>query len=524
MRVPRVPSGRVHRGPGGPAPAHPRTRKDERLRNIVADCRPALFLTAGVIVPTLDLAPFGGAGLIATDTVPTAPAHAEFAPPDQDSPAFLQYTSGSTGDPEGVVVTHGGIAANEVQVAEAWGHTSASVSVSWLPLFHDMGLILGALQPLYVGFHGVSLAPASFLLDPACWLRAVSDYRAVSTGGPNFAFDHCSRKITDEQKVGLDLSCLRVLHNGAEPIRADTLDRFERAFAGCGFRRRAWLPCYGLAEATLYVTGGPRTIDVDPAELEAGRVATAAPLAERGRRLVSSGCPAPGCEVFVVEPESGTRREPDRVGEIWVRSPAVAAGYWQRPEESREVFGNQLEGVPGPCLRTGDLGFVRDGEQFVTGRRKDLIIVRGRNVYPQDIEAVVERELSLPGPNSCGAFAVDSDDGERIGLVIEASRDMVREARGDDARRARDAADRINRAVFAKLQVVVHGVLFVRPGDFPRTSSGKVQRGACRARFRDPTFAGWRAGGEATVPTRSATARRKRPRSSTGYGLTPRGG
>lgn len=478
-------------------PAYPprRNRKADRLNGMIADCTPAALLTVGAVRATFP-ADLANTPVLATDDWPTD----DNSPPwntgliRPDGIAFLQYTSGSTGTPRGVIVTHGNIVCNEQQIEASFGHVSLagkqpSVMVSWLPLFHDMGLIGGVLQPLYVGFPAVLMSPTSFAQEPVRWLRAISDYRGTTSGAPNFAFDYCARTIDADQKAGLDLCSLRVLYNGAEPVGGDTLDRFSTAFAPCGFMGRTFFPCYGLAEATLFVSGGPpeeepKRIHVNSAALAAGLVQAVQPEPVTTKCLVDSGAPAVGVDVRVVDPVSRALVPAGHVGELWVRSRSVAAGYWGRPDETREVFKNRLAGTDdGPYLATGDLGFVDGGEVYITGRLKDVIIVRGRNIYPQDVEATVAAEVEFIEPNGCAAFAMEGQGGEEaIGIVVEADRGTVRVAETEPTLIEAVAA-RIQAAVVNGFEVKVARIALIRPGSFPRTSSGKVQRRACRQRL-----------------------------------------
>jgi acyl-CoA synthetase (AMP-forming)/AMP-acid ligase II len=413
-----------------------------------------------------------------------------------DTVAFLQYTSGSTGTPRGVIVTHGNLMANERAIQAAFGHTQEDVVVGWLPVFHDMGLIGNVLQPLYVGFPSILFSPTSFLRDPVRWLRAISDYRGTTAGAPNFAYDHCVRSIKEEQKEGLDLRSWKVAYNGSEPVRAETLDRFTTAFAGCGFRKEAFFPCYGLAEATLLVSGGP--LEVEPPRcwvqcdgLEAGKIIPVEP--GRGRCLVASGLPPEGTKVVAVDPSIRMPVPDGSVGELWVSSPSVADGYWGEEKEASATFENYLASGGGPFLSTGDLGFLQSSKVFVTGRRKDILILRGRNVYPQDVESAVQSALPSLGANSCAAFAVERGRQEGLAVVVEADRELARVSRylTDGQTDSTDSqtyhlwvvVDKVCQTVLADVEVAVQSLAFVRPGTFLRTSSGKVQRGATRTAF-----------------------------------------
>ncbi len=410
---------------------------------------------------------------------------------DPSTPAFLQYTSGSTALPKGVIVTHGNILHNEAMIRAAFGQSEESVIVGWLPLYHDMGLIGNVLQPLAAGATCVLMPPLAFLQRPVRWLQAIHRYRATTSGGPDFAYDLCVRKVGPEQRAGLDLSSWKVAFNGAEPVRAETLDRFAEAFAPCGFRREAFYPCYGLAEATLFVAGG--RLGEPPV---VGRFAAAG--LERGEAIPSpasrakAGCwsaaarPGAGSGSLVADPGTGEPLAPGQVGEIWVAGPSVAAGYWSRPEETARTFRARLAGDSGqgdgPFLRTGDLGFVRGGELFVTGRLKDLIILRGRNHYPQDIERTAEQAHPELEPGGAAAFSVDVAGEERLVIAHEVGRRFARSGVP-----VAQVAAALRLAVAEEHEVQVHEVVLLRTGTLPRTSSGKVQRHACRA--------AWLAGG-----------------------------
>jgi amino acid adenylation domain-containing protein len=480
-------------------PAYPPriNRPDARLQAITEDARPRFALTtsalrerAGAVVESNPR--LAGVRWVATEEID--PALSETWKPPEIHPrslAFLQYTSGSTATPKGVEVRHGNLIHNEWMIRRAFGQTEDAVIVGWLPLYHDMGLIGNVLQPLCLGATCVLMAPVAFLQRPVRWLRAISRYRATTSGGPNFAYDLCARKITPEERQGLDLSSWEVAYNGAEPVRAETLERFAEVFAPHGFRREAFYPCYGLAEATLFVSGGtpgivPRVRAVDAAALEQGLAAEAEPALSNAaavRPLVSCGRPWLGQRIVVVDPETGRRREDGEVGEVWVAGPSVAGGYWNRPEETERTFHATLPEEPGETfLRTGDLGFLVDGELFLTGRAKDLIIVRGRNLYPQDVELTAERSHDGLRPGCGAAFSVDAGGEERLVVVQEVERDAEKRwAREPGALAA--VADVVRRSVAAEHEVAVHAVVLVRAGSVPKTSSGKIRRRSCREDF-----------------------------------------
>jgi amino acid adenylation domain-containing protein len=492
---------------------------DPRLWAIAGDARPRAALTVSSLLariqglaerlPALDRIVW-----ISTDEPPAAGLAAEWRDPEPggDTLAFLQYTSGSTALPKGVMVSHGNILHNEEMIRRAFGQTRQSVIVGWLPLYHDMGLIGNVLQPLYVGARCVLMSPLAFLQKPLRWLRAISRYRATTSGGPNFAYELCVRRISPSERSALDLASWEVAFSGAEPVRAETLDRFAAAFGPAGFRRQAFYPCYGLAEATLFVAGGERGagptvrrfdrahLERHLVELAGGQALAALPatppappaapaMPESAAELVSCGRAWLGQQLAIVDPESAEECPAGRVGEIWVSGPSVAPGYWQRPEETAGAFGAfgaRSGGGGGEAggeryLRTGDLGFVAEGELFITGRLKDLIIVRGRNHYPQDLELAAERSHPSVRPGCGAAFAVDADEEERVVLVVELDRRAQAAAAGPSG--LIPVIDAIRRAVADAHEVAVHDVVLVRTGTVPKTSSGKVQRHACKADY-----------------------------------------
>ena len=471
-------------------PAYPPDpeRLDRSLPRLLAQARDAapraLLTTPGIAqaMPALTQTVPELAGLRCLTTEDAEPGgDPRSEPDDPQAVAVLQYTSGSTSSPRGVQLSHANLLHNSALIQQAFATTSDSRAVVWLPPYHDMGLIGGILQPLHAGFPVTLMSPASFLREPLRWLRAMSDSAATVSGGPNFAYDLCVRKTTPEQRAELDLSHWRLAFDGAEPIRPSTLQAFAEAFEPAGFRAEAFQTCYGLAEATLMVTGmvpwhknSPRSFDA--AALQAG---TAVP-AEDGasaRTLVASGRAGPGRRVLAVDPAGCTAQPDGRVGEIWIAGPDVARGYWRRPDETRETFEAHLADGSGPFLRSGDLGFWHDGELFVTGRRKDVIIIRGRNHYPQDIELTVEQSSAVVRPGCGAAFAADDDRG----LII--AYEMGRHADAGSADVEALAAT-VREAVGREHEIAVGLVVLLRPGTMPKTSSGKVQRARCAELLR----------------------------------------
>ncbi len=459
------------------------------IRGIVADAGASLALSTSSLLSLLRAQPEYAADLssmrwLATDDLESGRASDWQAPSlTGETLAFLQYTSGSTGAPKGVMVSHANLLHNERLIAKAFENSDETLVVGWLPLFHDMGLIGNVLQPLCLGVPSVLMSPVAFLQKPLRWLRAISHYRASTSGGPNFAYELCVRKIPPEQRADLDLSCWQVAFNGAEPVRAGTLARFAAAFEGCGFRRQAFYPCYGLAESTLFVTGGPATQPplvrpVDKSALAQNRVLAPQDGREGVCHLVASGQTWPDQPVTIVDPHSLTPCPPGTVGEIWVSGPSVAQGYWEKPNETERVFQAHLaDSDEGPFLRTGDLGVVMAGQLFVTGRLKDLIIIRGRNHYPQDIELTVAGSQPVLRPGCGAAFSVDVTEQERLVIVQELRWTADVDLDG--------VIDGIRQAVAERHELEAYAVVLLPPKTIPKTSSGKLQRHACRAAFLD---------------------------------------
>ncbi len=390
--------------------------------------------------------------------------------------AFLQYTSGSTGTPKGVMLSHANLMHNSAMIAYAFEHTRSGSGCFWLPLYHDMGLIGGILQPLYMGKQNTLFSPTHFLQKPVRWLKMISQTGSTISGGPNFAFDLCVEKVTAEQKATLDLSRWALAFNGAEPVRADTIDRFSKAFAECGFRREAFYPCYGLAEATLIVTGGfkqtPPTVKSFQNEaFEKNDVIETEPGAENSRQIVGSGGNLLDQQIVIAEPETFASLGDNRVGEIWVSGPSVAGGYWKRDDLTQEIFQARLSDGRGPFLRTGDLGFLRDGELFVTGRLKDLLIFRGVNHYPQDIEHTVQSAHEHVAHCTGAAIQVGEEGAEKLVLVQETVR-----------RRDLDfpeIIEAIRKKVAGTHELPIEAIVLIKTRSIPKTSSGKIQRHAC---------------------------------------------
>jgi acyl-CoA synthetase (AMP-forming)/AMP-acid ligase II/acyl carrier protein len=467
----------------------PRVRRlSGSLKAVLDASEPALVLTSSEHLeqaenlygelPQLQRLPW-----LATDEVPEDLSERWRAPDiRQGDLAFLQYTSGSTAAPKGVMVSHGNLLHNSSQIREAFGTAEDDTAVFWLPLYHDMGLIGGVIQPIYCGGTCVLLAPAAFLQRPRLWLETISTNRAAISGGPDFAYDVCARKIGPEERGGLDLSCWRIAFTGAEPIRAGTLSRFASAFADCGFRRTAFLPVYGLAEATLMVSGGPRgnpptVVRVDATTLSEHRIREAAEPQSSARDLVGSGVCLPGQDVVIVDPNTSCPCDDDAVGEIWIRGASVAQGYFRQSEATEATFHGFLADTrQGPYLRTGDLGFIRSGQLFVTGRLKDLIIIRGRNYYPEDIEVTVEAAHPSFRVGHCVAFSAEIEEQERL-IVVQEIEPRQRSVDGPAA------FQEIRQAISSVYELEAHSIVLAKAGAIPKTTSGKRRRAACRDLF-----------------------------------------
>lgn len=397
--------------------------------------------------------------------------------------AFLQYTSGSTSVPKGVVVTQGNLVANEAMIQQAFGTDETTTCVGWLPLYHDMGLIGNVIQPIYAGFSCHLMAPTTFLRRPYLWLDAISRHRAVVSGGPNFAYALCTEKITDEQLSQLDLSSWRVAFNGSEPIRSETLAEFSHKFAACGFDSAAHYPCYGLAEATLMVSVRHaqqwQQAEFDEASLNSSLVQT--PLSgQKTRTLVGSGVVCEQERVLIVSPDNRQRLNDGQIGEVWVSGDHIAKGYWGQKTLTEEIFGAHTSDTgEGPFMRTGDLGFFHEGELYITGRLKELIILRGRNHYPQDIEHTVQSCHEALTQDAGAAFSLEHDGEQHLVVVQEVGRTWLRKI--DTA----ELIDSIRRAVAETHEIHLHAVVLIKPVSLPKTTSGKIRRRECRRLFEE---------------------------------------
>jgi len=471
-------------------PAYPPSRRHKsRLLAVLNDATPVIIMT------TTELAAKFQNDFLGDDQTDPSPVwyatdnpEAEFAENwvkpalNSNSLAFLQYTSGSTGDPKGVMVSHGNLMTNQESIKQGFGHTEHTTVVGWLPLYHDMGLIGNLLQPLYLGGTAVLMPPMAFLEKPIRWLKAISFYQANTSGGPNFAYDLCLRKVTAEQMQGLDLSTWTLAFNGSEPIRAATMEGFAEMFVGCGFRRESFFPCYGLAEATLFVSGE-----------KLPSVGYAKHSEEKPQvGLVSCGSASDHHEIRIADPETGSPCQEGCIGEIWVAGPSIAKGYWNRPEESEQIFRARLADNAGmdrsiidsfshkqenntqAFLRTGDLGYLDNGQLYISGRIKDLLIIRGRNFYPQDIEQALTEEIPAFITDGCVAFSITHEGEEQLIVVAEITRAAMRS--GD----YETIVASVRKVLAEVCELAAAELVLAQPGTVPKTSSGKIRRQPCK--------------------------------------------
>ena len=460
-----------------------------RLKAVAKDADAAFVLTNRKIFNLAsasgsNLWDFEGTPWVVTDELEEGDGELGEDPIDAASPAYFQYTSGSTSSPSGVVITHQSLMHHLGALHKSCGYGDG-VTVTWMPHFHDYGLVQGLLQPLFSGDPCYFMSPLSFLKRPAHWLGAITKYGGTHSQAPNFAYEHCIRRISPGERAGLNLATWKAAGNAAEPINPEVLEKFIETFEPCGFRRTASAPAYGLAEATLLVSStrlnsGPRVLELDADAVFDGRVVPVA-VGRAGRKVVSCGELVGDTKVAIVDPENLTRCSADQIGEIWVSDPAVAAGYWNQPDKSKEIFDAYLrDTVEGPWMRSGDLGFLQDGELFISGRLKDMIIIRGANFAPQDIEWVSQKCHPAVESAESAAFSLTIDGEERLGVVQELNRK-------DNPSNIdfEDVTAKIREQISLEFDVRAHAIALVRRGAIPKTSSGKIQRRACRAALMD---------------------------------------
>lgn len=462
-------------------------RAVERTLAVLEDSGASLVLTNSELRLKLEAMLVGGATAAGdpTDVVAMQDSQCSSEEIEIDSMpnavAFLQYTSGSTGNPRGVVVANGNLACNVELVAKNFGYDESSVFVNWMPPHHDMGLIGGILTPLFAGGTVVLMSPNEFVQRPARWLDLITKHGGTITGAPNFAYDACVDRIPEEHLPQLDLGSLGVAFNGSEPIRPETIRRFTEKFSACGFSADAFLPCYGLAEATVLVSGAARS---DYRECTFDREALRRDRAEessegQGRTLVGCGPPAEGYEVAIVEPATKRRCREQEVGEVWLSGPSVCQGYWNRESDTKETFDARLMGKPSrKYLRTGDLGIVRGGQLFIVGRLKNIVIIRGLNYACEDIEDLAQKSHPAVMATTGAAFAVDGPQGEALVVLQEVNRayqtpfDRV------------EVAGAIQESIVLQYGIRAHEIVLVEPGTLPRTTSGKSQRFKARKLYK----------------------------------------
>ena len=485
-------------------PAYPPrpNRSLNRIYNILQNAQTNIALTTSETVQSLsrlESASVQDLRWITTDSIDLNIATYWNEPDlDEDSIAFLQYTSGSTAEPKGVKIAYKNLLHNLEAIHRCFKHSPQSRGVIWLPPYHDMGLIGGVLQPLFGNFPVTLMSPLMFLQNPLRWLKAISRDRATTSGGPNFAYDMCVRKFKPEQLRGLDLSSWQVAFNGAEPIDHKTLKSFAETFAPYGFDYSAFYPCFGMAEATLIISGGSKhtavvTKTVRGKALEQNKIAIADDNEPHPRTLVSCGRSLFDQKLAIANPESLVSCKPGEVGEIWVSGSSIAPGYWRQPQISEDTFNAYLKDThEGPFLRTGDLGFMDEGELFFTGRLKDMIVIKGRNHYPQDIEKTVQETTPWIRPSCVASFSIELQGEEKLVVLAEVERTYWSKNRSKDSNgrspvkemiSVKDLTRLIRREISKNHDLQTYSTLLLKPGSLPKTSSGKIQRHACRAEF-----------------------------------------
>lgn len=471
-----------------PAPPPIPGRSLVRFFTLFADCEPSLVLADSRILAQAR-GMEGSARWLSR--VPWIDADAELrgvhedweAPPTTGaSTAYLQYTSGSTTAPKGVIIGHGALLEDSAAVGRCFGFEGRTVRmVAWLPLYHDMGLIGHVINPAYFGAMSILMPTFDFLQRPFSWLKAISDHEATFSVAPNFAFDLCVARVSKEQKGELDLSAWNWAANGSEPVRVATMERFAAAFAGCGFEPGMFFPCYGLAEG-LFISTGPKggppiSCRASRAHFEENRIVEVGEEAEGAVVFASCGPVRDDCEVRIVDPISLEVLGENEVGEIWMTGAGVTDGYWNKPEETEEIFRARPSGSDEPHLRTGDLGFLKDGNLYICGRTKDLIIINGKNFHPQDLELTVSGAHPALRPGSCAAFSVEEGDRERLVVVCEIRNSVIAGLDGDEVVGA------IREVVSREHGVALHDGVLIEPGSLPKTTSGKIMRSACRRMY-----------------------------------------
>lgn len=466
-----------------------RNRRFDLYQAIARDSEAELVLTTSNILNKLDKKSLDESKLlqlnyIVTDKIPISLATNWYSSLlSEKTLAFLQYTSGSTGTPKGVMISHENLLHNQQLICDAFSHTDKSVILGWLPFHHDMGLVGNLLQPLYLGRPCILMPPMAFISKPSRWLQAISRYRATTSGGPNFSYDLCVRKITSGQMKNLDLSCWKVAFNGAEPINANTLSKFASVFAPYGFDIKSFYPCYGMAETTLIVTGGlitstPKFKSNNEDNLEESKQEVNQNLNTSTKKvLVGCGSTLGDQKIKIVDPENLCECSPNEIGEIWISGKSVSKGYWNKKDETIKAFNAYLDIGNGPFFRTGDMGFIHQGELYVTGRLKELIIIRGKNYYPNDIELTIQKSNPSIFTDTSAVFDIDIENEKKVIVVQEVQRNFIHKI--DISNTIAD----IRESVLQTYELRIDDIVLVKPGSIPKTSSGKVQRFACRDNF-----------------------------------------
>jgi len=494
-------------------PAYPpkTNHHNARLQEIIHNSGASIILThtaqSGKLARMMEETPMGASWLLTDEVDPGEALYWQQLEVNRDTLAFLQYTSGSTGAPKGVMITHGNLLHNLQMLKHAYALDETTRVLSWLPLYHDMGLVGKVLVSVYCGSTCYLMSPLDFLQRPRRWLQAVSDLGIYFCAAPNFAYDLCVRKIKPEELRQLDLSRWKIAANGAEPVRADTVRAFRERFAECGLSASAMSPGFGMAEATLVISWRQRgevapLISLDPEALRQGIAQEAGPEVARPVELVGCGQAYGWQTICIVDPASLERLDDDAVGEIWVRGPSIAhSGYWRNEEASRHTFhrhrptseSHAAELPEGCYLRTGDLGFMRDGELYVTGRLKDVLIFRGENHYPQDIEHTVRHAHPALTEGQCAAFSIWQDLEEKLVVAVELDRGyrLTEELDAEEPPSHKNLVLRqqleeaATRAVALEHDLRLHALVLAKRGGIPLTSSGKIQRRACKQKWLD---------------------------------------
>jgi len=475
-------------------PAYPprKNRSLDRIKALVNDSGAKFILSTTEIFNSCersfsDVTELKDQAWILTDTIEPEVAGFHEIKIKADDIALLQYTSGSTGMPKGVMVTHINIIRNLEFIRQSFQLSPQSVSVSWLPSFHDMGLIDATIGAVYNGYTAVLMPSVSFIQKPLRWLKAITKYKGTHGGAPNFAFDLCVNEVSETEREGIDLSSMTTLYCGAEPIRKDTFEKFIKAYSPYGLTREAMYPCYGMAETTLIISGieagtGPKYLNISASAFEENKVRVLTEDTADSKYLVGVGHPWIDTRVKIVNPETLKECNESETGEIWVNGSIVTAGYWNSPESTENSFHAKLDNEETHYFRTGDLGFFHDNELYITGRLKDMIILQGKNYYPHDIEDVAEKSHTALRSCCSAAFSVEIDNSEKLVIVAEVERTAIRNLNVEEVCSA------IRQKIFEEFEQSVYAIQLLRTASILKTSSGKIQRKACRTAFLNKTL------------------------------------